>query len=105
MSVVKEKYAKLAPKGASLVDVVVLSQAWKKSHAYIRRHNWYADVLELDASTIDLEDQLVRWGAAVSDDGFRPHDLMLVPAPKNAKWAFRAAPLTRSPASAACLND
>lgn len=92
MSVVKKKYSKLVPNGASLADVVVLSQAWKKSHAYIRRHNWYADVLELDASTINLEAQLVRWGAAVSDDGFRPHDLMLVPAPKNAKWAFRAAP-------------
>lgn len=96
MSVVKEQYAKLLPLGASLADVVVLSQAWKKSHAYIRRHNWYADVLELDASTIDLEDQLVRWGKAVSDDGFRPNDLLLVPAPKNAKWAFPPNPNTET---------
>jgi hypothetical protein len=92
MPVMKEQYAALTPRGESLADVVVLAQAWKKSHAFIRRHNWYADVLELDASTIDLEDQLVRWGVAVCEDGFRPQDLLLVPAPKNAKWAFREAP-------------
>lgn len=92
MSVIKEQYTTLAPHGESLADVVVLAQAWKKSHVFIRRHNWYADVLELDASTIDLEERLVQWGAAVATDGFRPQDLLLVPAPKNAKWAFRAAP-------------
>ncbi|MEQ1805328.1 MAG: RNA-directed DNA polymerase [Burkholderiaceae bacterium] len=92
MPVVKEQYNSLAPHGESLADVVVLAQAWKKSHAFIRRHNWYADVLELDASTIDLEDRLVRWGEEICDDGFRPQALLLVPAPKNAKWAFRAAP-------------
>lgn len=92
MSVVKEEYQDLPPRGERLADVVVLAQAWKKSHAFIRKHNWYADVLELDASTIDLEDQLVRWAAEVSQEGFRPNDLLLVPAPKNARWAFRPAP-------------
>jgi hypothetical protein len=92
MPVMKEQYAALTPRGESLSDVVVLAQAWKKSHTFIRRHNWYADVLELDASTIDLEDQLVRWGVAIREDDFRPQDLLLVPAPKNAKWAFREAP-------------
>ncbi|WP_431509926.1 reverse transcriptase domain-containing protein [Variovorax sp. DAIF25] len=92
MTVVKEQYSSLALQGESLADVVVLAQAWKKSHAFIRRHNWYADVLELDASTIDLEDRLVRWGEAIRSDDFRPHDMLLVPAPKNAKWDFRAAP-------------
>jgi hypothetical protein len=81
MTVVKEQYNYLAPHGESLSDVVVLAQAWKKSHTFIRRHNWYADVLELDASTIDLEDRLVRWGEAIRDDGFRPQDLLLVQAP------------------------
>jgi len=80
-----------------LADVVVLAQAWKKSDVFIRRHNWYADVLELDASTIDLEEQLIRWGAAVSEDSFRPHHLLLVPAPKNGKWAFRETPNVNSP--------
>lgn len=92
MSVVKEEYQDLPPRGEKLCDVVVLAQAWKKSHTYIRRHNWYTDVLELDASTIDLENQLVRWANDVCQTGFRPNDLRLVPAPKNALWTFRQAP-------------
>ncbi|WP_175924348.1 RNA-directed DNA polymerase [Burkholderia latens] len=92
MSVVKEEYSELAPRGENLADVVVLAQAWKKSHAFIRRHNWYADVLELDASTIDLEDRLVHWGGEVCRADFRPQDLLLVPAPKNTKWEFRPTP-------------
>lgn len=96
MSVVKEEYQELAPHGKNLADVVVLSQAWKKSHQFIRRHNWYADVLELDASTIDLEDRLIHWGKEVSQADFRPQDLLLVPAPKSAKWTFRPAPEVHS---------
>lgn len=96
MSVIKDAYLELVPHGSSLADVVVLSQAWKKSHAFIRRHNWYADVLELDVSTVDLETQLLRWGTDVSQDGFRPHDLLLVPAPKIAKWEFRPTPVVQS---------
>ena len=96
MSVIKDAYQELVPHGSSLADVVVLSQAWKKSHAFIRRHNWYADVLELDVSTVDLEGQLVRWGADVSQDNFRPHELLLVPAPKIAKWEFRPTPAVQS---------
>ncbi|BCL91898.1 RNA-directed DNA polymerase [Ralstonia pseudosolanacearum] len=96
MSVVKEEYMELAPRGKNLADVVVLAQAWKKSHAFIRRHNWYADVLELDASTIDLEDRLVRWGQEVSQADFHPQDMLLVPAPKNAKWTFPPAPEVHS---------
>lgn len=94
MSVVKESYLELLPHGKSLGDIVVLSQAWKKSHAFIRRHNWYADVLELDASTVGLEDQLVAWGADVGQDDFQPGALCLVPAPKNFRWEFK--PLERS---------
>lgn len=92
MSIIKEEYRDLPPKGEKLSDVVVLAQAWKKSHTFIRRHNWYADVLELDASTIDLEDYLVRWAAEISQGEFRPKDLLLVPAPKNARWSFRPTP-------------
>ncbi len=92
MSVVKEQYAELVPHGESLADVVVLAQAWKKSHTYIRRHNWYADVLEMDASTIDLEERLVQWSTEVGQSDFRPTDLLLVPAPKNARWVFRPTP-------------
>lgn len=96
MSIVKEEYRDLQPRGEKLCDVVVLAQAWKKSHTYIRRHNWYADVLELDASIIDLENQLVHWGAEICKADFRPEDLLLVPAPKNARWSFRPSPTITS---------
>jgi len=92
MSIIRDEYFELAPQGRYLSDVVVLSQAWKKSHAFIRRHNWYADVLELDSSTIDLEKRLVCWAADASRPDFKPADLLLVPAPKNAKWEFRPRP-------------
>lgn len=92
MSVVHKKYQELAPRGHFLSDVVVLSQAWKKTHAFIRRHNWYADVLELDVSTIDLESRLKEWAADVARDEFMPIPLKLVPAPKNSKWEFTDPP-------------
>ena len=88
MSIVRDKYLELAPQGQYLCDVVVLSQAWKKSHAFIRRHNWYADVLDLDVSTIDLEARLLAWSADVQRQEFAPAPVLLVPAPKNAKWEF-----------------
>lgn len=96
MSVVKEGYHELPPKGEKLSDVVVLAQAWKKAHTYIRRHNWYADVLELDASTIDLEECLVQWANEVQAEDFKPKDLLLVPAPKNASWVFSPTPTITS---------
>jgi hypothetical protein len=93
MSIVRAKYEQLAPHGAFLKDVVVLAQAWKKTHTAIRRHNWYADVLELDCSTIDLERQLAQWAKAVASPDFRPNaPMMLVPAPKNARWDFPPPP-------------
>lgn len=88
MSVIKDEYQYLPPHGDRLSDVVVLSQAWKKSHIFVRRHNWYADVLQLDVSTIDLEANLAEWAAAVKRRNFLPEDLMLVPAPKNSRWEF-----------------
>jgi len=92
MSIVQAKYAQLAPHGDFLKDVVVLAQAWKKTHTAIRRHNWYADVLELDCSTIDLERQLEQWAMEVASQTFAPAPMMLVPAPKNARWDFPPPP-------------
>jgi hypothetical protein len=92
MSVIQEKYQVLPPSGESLSDVVVLAQAWKKSHTFIRRHNWYADVLELDSSTVDLEQRLSQWKVNIQNPSFSPDELSLVPAPKNGKWHFRQAP-------------
>lgn len=94
-SIVKEEYLELAPKGHYLSDVVVLSQAWKKSHSFIRKHSWYADFLELDSSAIDLEQRLIRWSEEIECSNFKTDDLWLVPAPKNAKWEFR--PISEKP--------
>lgn len=90
MPVFKEEYRDLLPKGKNLCDVTILAQAWKKSHNYIRRHNWYADVLELDASTIDLENKLKYWANELRQADFQPVNLRLVSAPKNARWGFHA---------------
>lgn len=88
MGIIQSKYQQLSPRGEFLTDAVVLAQAWKKAHTYIRRHNWYADVLELDCSVIDLERQLAEWAEAIASDAFEPEPMMLVPAPKNARWDF-----------------
>ncbi|MFJ2550245.1 RNA-directed DNA polymerase, partial [Pseudomonas sp. NPDC087612] len=88
MSIIKEMYQALLPQGKTLQDIVVLAQAWKKSHGFIRRHNSYADVLELDSSTINLERQLKEWSQAIGRPSFLPDGLKLVPAPKNGKWEF-----------------
>ena len=91
MSLVKDKYAALAPRAEYLEDVVVLAQAWKKSHTYIRRHNWYADTLELDCSAVVLDQRLDEWAKSISDGTFEPEPAWLVPAPKNAPWEFSTA--------------
>lgn len=88
MSIIKAKFQALPPKGDLLSNVVVLSQAWKKSQAFIRRHNWYADVLELDASAVNLELRLTEWAKQLKKNNFKTDELRLVPAPKNAPWDF-----------------
>lgn len=50
-----EKYRKLKPSIDLLSDEVIIAQAWKKTHAYMRTHNWYADTLALDISALGLE--------------------------------------------------
>lgn len=88
MSVIKERYRDLAPIGVNLSDTVVLAQAWKKAHKFIRQHNWYADGLELDCSVVDLERALAQWSIELASPTYVPDKLRLVPAPKNAKWIF-----------------
>lgn len=51
MNLIQAKYQQLAPKGDYLKDVDVQTQAWKKTHTAIRRHNWYADVLGAGCSS------------------------------------------------------
>lgn len=90
MSVVDSRYDKLYPRAKFLQDEVVLAQAWKKSHTFIRRHNWYADVLELDASGVCLSDNLARWSHDIASGDYVTAPAWLVPAPKNGLWWFRS---------------
>ena len=59
----------------------ILIQAWKKAQQYVRSHNWYADTLELDTSTIRLPFLMKEW-SLIEHKNFRPSEIRLVPAPK-----------------------
>jgi len=88
MSLLDKKYRELKPTKEYLTDKVVLAQAWKKAHQYIRSTNWYADVFELDKSAIDLDAQLEQWITELVTDDFSFNPLRLVPAPKSDSWEF-----------------
>lgn len=88
MSLMKDKYKQLKPTLDYLADPVVLAQAWKKSHSYIRSHNWYANTLELDASAINLEADLIAWGKELATQRYQATPIRLVPAPKTDVWTF-----------------
>ncbi|WP_079504811.1 RNA-directed DNA polymerase [Mesobacillus jeotgali] len=88
MSIIKDKYKVIAPQIKYLCDEVVLAQAWKKSQLYIRKHNWYADILELDCSTVDLENNISLWIRELEDENYKSDAIKLVLAPKNKQWYF-----------------
>lgn len=89
MSVVASRYERLGPSLSLLADEAVLAQAWKKADAYIRRHNWYADILELEEVSLLLPRTLQVWQHQISiGDHSSASPLRLVPAPKNGKWYF-----------------
>ena len=88
MKLIAEKYRKLRPTLEHLSDSVVMAQAWKKSHAYIRNRNWYADTLALDVSALGLEDNAHSWANDVADSTKRPYSLELIPAAKSEKWVI-----------------
>lgn len=89
MSIVDARYERLTPSLELLADEAVLAQAWKKSDTYIRRHNWYADILELEQVSLLLPQTLKKWQRQVSTGDHSAASLLrLVPAPKNGKWYF-----------------
>ncbi|MBO0997199.1 RNA-directed DNA polymerase [Bacillus sp. SD075] len=88
MSIINEKYETIAPRLSYLSDEVIIAQAWKKSHSYIRTHNWYADILELDCSTIDLENRIKTWAKNLKETLYEVDAMRLVLAPKNKQWHF-----------------
>ena len=84
-------YDRLTPDHRYLSDEAVLVQAWKKSHEYIRRHNWYADSLELDVSAVCLNTLVPEWAGLLSGPRarqYRPDPMRLVLAPKRGRWVI-----------------
>lgn len=86
MRLIKEKYRSLKPTIDYLSDEVVIAQAWKKTHGYIRSFNWYADTLALDVSALTIEENVKKWSQSIRTD--EPRVLELVPAAKSEVWIF-----------------
>ena len=77
----------LAPRLELLSEEYVLIQAWKKTSAFIRYHNWYSDTLALDRAAVnlpeflgELRERLRSWNSWTNDP------LRIVPAPKSQRW-------------------
>ena len=82
-----EPMLRLRPTMEFLREEYVLVQAWKKAHDYIRYHNWYADVLELDLTSARLPKFIEELQEALTTPAkLKPDLLRLVPAPKRATW-------------------
>ena len=87
----KADYSEIRPSFPYLSDAAILVQAWKKAHAYIRQHNWYADSLELDSSAIRLRELVKEWSTLLRRGTYRrfsPDHLRLVLAPKTGRWSL-----------------
>lgn len=91
MKLIAEKYRKLKPDIDLLSDEVVIAQAWKKTHSYMRSRNWYADTLALDISALGLESDAASWGKQLKGlKPIAPISLELVPAAKSEAWVIDA---------------
>lgn len=87
MRLINEKYRALKPTVDYLTDEVVIAQAWKKTHSYIRSFNWYADTLELDTSALCIEENAKIWAQELEDNK-SISELELVPAAKSEHWTI-----------------
>ena len=80
-------YQNLTPSLDVLSQEYVLVQAWKKTSAYIRNHNWYSDTLELDRTAINLPKFIEELARSIRETGHWLNDpLRIVPAPKSQHW-------------------
>ncbi|MCB1615598.1 MAG: hypothetical protein KDI30_06265 [Pseudomonadales bacterium] len=89
MKLIKSKYRKLHPKAEYLSDEVIIAQAWKKTHAYMRTHNWYADTLALDVSALSLEYNVEAWAKSIVEPSKLLTPLELIPASKSDRWEVK----------------
>ena len=77
----------LGPNLDLLRQEFVLVQAWKKTSNYIRYHNWYADTLELDWTTVNLPVFIAEIVESLQGlDQWKTEPLRLVSAPKSQRW-------------------
>ena len=73
-----------------LQEEYLLVQAWKKTVAHLRAHNWFADTLAIDQSSAELPWFLKRVAKRLADpDNYSTRPLRLVPAPKGHPWQYR----------------
>lgn len=77
---------RLAPTLEHVTQEYVLVQAWKKSASYIRYHNWFADVLELDRTAANLPAFIANLSHRLKTGTYQTSDLRVVPAPKSQQW-------------------
>lgn len=87
MKLINEKYRSILPTIDYLTDEVIIAQAWKKTHAYIRSFNWYADTLALDISALTIEENARKWAASLYKND-KLTELELVPAAKSEPWSL-----------------
>ena len=72
-----------------LQEEYLLVEAWKKTVAHLRAHNWFADTLEIDRASVELPQFLKALARRLSDPGgFETRPLRFVPAPKSYPWTF-----------------
>ncbi|PKP51245.1 MAG: hypothetical protein CVT92_13255 [Bacteroidetes bacterium HGW-Bacteroidetes-1] len=78
---------KLEPVTELLTQEWLLVQAWKKTAAYIRAHNWYADILALDLAAINLPQFIQELKTRLENhEEWQSMPIRMVPAPKSQKW-------------------
>lgn len=68
----------------------LLVAAWKKAHDFIRNHNWYADVLDLDLTNASINRFIRDLAAEIRcTESLSPSPLRIVLAPKSQEWSLK----------------
>lgn len=81
----------LIPSADLLCEEYLLVQAWKKTAAYIRSHNWYSDTMALDRVAVNLPEFLNDLAERLrSPEKWMNDPLRIVPAPKSQQWRVNA---------------
>lgn len=81
--------SELKPSLDLLREEYVLIQAWKKTSAYIRYHNWYADTLSLDWNTVNLRAFIAETADRLANpEQWKNRPLRIIPAPKSQRWTI-----------------